>query len=171
MGEVCRADEAPMLTARTLRNTSIIATHLRAPNPSRDKTDALSNEHAFVAAVTFHPDSLRDQWLDGRLVPPQPPQPSGSVLLMDLRRENRARFKSPLNSVQLYFPLKTLHAVADANELSRVDVITTTSNTMFQDAEFAQIAASLLPAFAHADEVSCTFLDHLLMASAVHLMV
>ncbi len=171
LGDLCGAEATPVVIAQTLRNTSIVATRLRVAEPSAEKTDPLGIEDAFIAAVTFHEGYYRDNWLDGRPMPYQPPQPAGSLSLMDLRRVNETRFKSPVNSVQLYFPRKTLDAIAAANELTRIDELQSPLSMLFEESTFAQLTSSLGQAFDRPEEASQTFLDHILMAGALHLLV
>jgi AraC family transcriptional regulator len=170
MGELCRADVAPVVVARTLRNTSIVATQLKVSDPGPDKTDPLGIEDAFIAAVTFQEGYFRDNWLDEKPTLDQAPQPAGSVSLMDLRRGNRTRFKSPIDSVQFYFPRRTLNAIADANGLSRVSELQSPLSLLFEEPVFAQIGRALTPAFERPEEASQTFLDHILTGAALHLL-
>jgi len=171
MGDLCGASTAPVVVAKTLRNTSIVATQLGVDNPGTEKTDPLGIEDAFIAAITFQEGYYRDNWLDGRQMPYQPPQPAGSLSLMDLRHINETRFKSPVRSVQLYFPRRSLNVIADHNELSRVDELHTPLSMLFEEPTLAQLAATLMPAFDRPEEASRTFIDHVLMASALHMLV
>ncbi|MGY8665780.1 AraC family transcriptional regulator [Bradyrhizobium sp. UFLA05-109] len=171
MGELCGADEAPYVIARTLRNTSIVATRIAVENPGHEKTPPMGIEDAFIAAITFQEGYYRDNWLDGRQLPYEPPQPAGSVCLMDLRRLNETLFKSAVNSVQLYFPRKTLDVIADSHEIPRMSEFRTPISVLRSEPTIAHLAASLVPGFDRPDEVSQLFLDHVLSAAALHLIV
>jgi AraC family transcriptional regulator len=170
LGEICGAEEAPMVFARSLRNTSMVATRLVVARPGHEKKPPLGIEEAFIVAVTFQEGYFRDNWMDGRPMPYEPPQPAGSVSLMDLRYVNETRFKSPVDSVQFYFPRRSLNTIADASQLSRMDEIQSPINVLRPEPTLAQLAAALKPAFLKPDEVSQLFLDHLMTAAALHLM-
>lgn len=170
MARVCGADGAPIVSSRRLQNSSMIATRLIVYAPPGRKTAPLPIEDGFIAAVTFQEGYERESWLDGRALPLQPPQPAGSLSLMDLRRKNEARFASSVNSVQFYFPRRALNALAEANGLSRIEELRTQLCWLFQEPVFLEVAKALAPAFANPDEPSRLFIDHVLTAAALHLL-
>ena len=154
LGEICGVEDAPLVFARSLRNTSMVATRLVVALHGHEKTPPLGIEDAFIAAVTFQEGYFRDNWLDGRPMPYEPPQPAGSVSLIDLRHVNETRFKSPVDSVHFYFPRRSLNTIADANQLSRMDEIQSPVSVLRREPTIAQLAAALKPAFLKPDEVS-----------------
>ncbi|TPN83251.1 helix-turn-helix transcriptional regulator [Mesorhizobium sp. CU2] len=170
MAKICGAESAPTVSSRRLQNSSMIATRLIVDVPPADRTAPLQIEDGFIAAITFQDGYERESWIDGRALPLQRPQPAGSLSFMDLRMKNEARFASPVNSVQFYFPQRALHALADANELSRAEQIQTQLCWLFHEPVFVELGRSLLPAFERPEEPSRLFVDHVLTASALHLL-
>jgi AraC-like DNA-binding protein len=170
MARLCGAEIAPTVAARTLRKVEMSATRLIVAAPGADKTPPIALQDAFVAAVTFHDGYTRENWLDGVALPSEGPQPSGSVSLMDLRRRNETRFRSPIDSVQFHFPRAALNQIADAHHLSRIRDLTTRVSILRPDPTLAQLASALLPAFQTPEAVSQLFLEHVLTAAALHLM-
>ena len=170
MAKACGAQGAPIVSSRRLQNSSLIATRLIVEAPPDQKTAPLPIEDGFIAAVTFQERYERESWLDGRALPMQAPQPSGSLSLMDLRRKNEARFVSSVNSVQFYFPKRALDALAETSSLSRTDELHTQLCWLSQEPVFLELAKSLLPAFESPEEPSRLFIDHVLTAAALHLL-
>jgi AraC family transcriptional regulator len=170
MAQLCGANEAPTVIARTLRKAEMSATRLIVAAPSAEKTPPIAIEDAFVAAVTFQNGYTRQNWLDDRALPSEGPQPAGSISLMDLRRKNETRFKSPIRSVQFHFPRATLNHVAEANHFAQVRDLTTPISVLRPDPILSQLAAALLPVFDSSESFSQLFLEHLLTAAALHVM-
>jgi AraC-like DNA-binding protein len=149
----------------------MVATNVRADHPPGERTNALEIEDAFIAAVVMREGYFRDNWLDDRPLGYEPPQKIGAVSLMDLRHRNHTRFKSPIESIQFYFPRSTLNVIAESNGLKRIDELHTPISRFQEDNTFEQLARSLRLAFDRPAEISQVFLNHMLIAAGLHLLV
>lgn len=171
MASTCGADGAPVVSSRLLQNQAFAALRLKIDEPDAEKTDPLELDDAFVASVTFGTGYLRERWMDGRAAPLQAPVDCPMTSLMDLRRTNQARFLSPVDCVQFYYPIRALKTVAERNSLSASSEVRSELCLLHPDPQLEMLASAILTAFDRPEDASLIFVDHVLTAAAVHLLM
>lgn len=169
MARLCGADDAPILRSRVLQTRTFAAVRLTMEQPSVHKTDPVPQDDALLASVAFQEGYRRERWMDGRLMPMQG-HAGRSASLMDMRRINQARFLTPVDCTQFYFPLHALSALAEMNDLTFEAEVQTELCGMDKDPIFEPLAASLAGAFERPEEASHLFADLVLTASAFHMI-
>lgn len=105
--------------------------------------------------------------MDGK---PAPESGGGETSLMDLRRINQARFLSPVDCIQFHYPTAALQVLAEANDLAMDTEIRSELCVMFKDNILQMLAKALLPTFNRPQEACFLYIDHILMASSIHMI-
>lgn len=170
MASTCGADGAPVVSSRLLQNRAFAALRLKIDSPSDEKTEPLERHDAFVASVAFSAGYIRERWMDGHAAPLQAPAAGPLTSLMDLRRVNQARFLSPVDCVQFYYPIGALKSVAERNALSAPFEITSALCLLCPDPQLEMLASTFLAAFDRPEDACLIFVDHVLTAAAVHML-
>jgi AraC-like DNA-binding protein len=130
----------------------------------------LPTEESIIASVSLSDGVDRDIWLNERPLPPQGPQSPGGATLLDLRHDNRVRFKSGFQLVHFYFTRSALNGILEQQGAMRIDEIHAPTGVSSPDRTLAQLASALLPSLMQPQEVSRIFVDHVLHAAAAHLL-
>jgi AraC-like DNA-binding protein len=163
-------DAAPTFVCRAGKGAEIAIAHIKRDIAARDPIGHQSAEDALLVSVSFLDGYSREFWLDGRPLPPTPPQPAGIITFIDRRRSVSTLFKSPVHGLQFYFPRESLSQIAEDSNLSRFEDVQIAPCTPLPDAPMHHLGKSLLPAFERRGEVSRLFIDHVALAAAGHLL-
>ena len=170
MAETCGAEVPPVITSRALQHHAFAALRLQIDRPSLEKTEPLAINDGFIASVAFQKGYKRERWMDGK--PAQEGDGSGGATsLMDLRRVNQARFLSPVDCIQFHYPTAALRTVAETNDLVLKTEMRSELCVMFKDDVLERLATALLHTFDRPEEASLVYVDHILMASSIHMIV
>jgi len=158
-------EHAPVI--RTLQNNSLSATRCKRDVPFDAITNPLPCEDAYMVVIQVRGKNSRELWLDGKPVKTEPLRADG-VVFHDLRRSPLFYFNDPLDSVNYFLPRKTLDAIADDADASRVSDLNFVPGIGVMDNVMAEITKLLLPAFDTPDQVSLLFADYISLALGSH---
>jgi AraC family transcriptional regulator len=153
---------------KTIQNNSLAATRCRRDVPFDAITNPLPREDAYMIVIQIGGRNSRELWLDGKSIKTKPLS-AGDVVFHDLRRSPRFYFNDPLNSVNYFLPRRTLDAIADDADASRVSDLKFIPGVGVGDQVVAELTRLLLPAFDMPDQVSLLFADYISLALGSHI--
>jgi AraC family transcriptional regulator len=153
---------------KTIQHNSLTATRCRRDVPFDAITNPLPREDAYMIVMQISGKNSRELWLDGKPVKTEI-LGTGGVVFHDLRQSVQFCFHDPLDSVNYFLPRKTLNAIADDADASRVSDLTFTPGVGVMDQVVAGLTRQLLPAFDNPDRVSQLFADHISLALGFHI--
>jgi AraC-like DNA-binding protein len=164
VAQVLQLAEAPSLVRQKGYRKEYAATLLRSEKPSLDKEDAI------IVSVSLLGEFDRELWLNDRHLPPQGPQPAGLATLLDLRHDNRVRFRSGFHLVHFYFTRSALNGVLEQQDSKRIDEFKADPGVSSPDPTLRQLAVAMLPSLIRPQEASRIFVDHIMQAAAAHIL-
>ena len=170
VAQLLRIEEAPSVVRQKGYRKEYAATLVRSDRASHEKSDPLPTEEAIIASVALSDGVDREIWLNERPLPPQGPQSPGRATLLDLRHDNRVRFKSGFQLVHFYFTRSALNGMLEQQGARRIDELDAPTGVSSPDRILAQLASALLPSLVKPEEASRIFVDHVLHAAAAHLL-
>jgi AraC family transcriptional regulator len=167
LGRSYRLSNMPALMTQSIRKTPIAVTRCKFDKANHGLTTPLPREDAFMVVLQLGDWCDRDLWLDGKPVTTKPLS-AGEVVFHDLRRSPSFNLRSPLDSLHLYLPRKTLDAIADDANSPRIEDLRFTPGIGVSDWILAALGRLLLPAFDRPEHISQLFIDHVTLAIGVH---
>ena len=153
---------------KTIQNNSLAATRCRLDVPFGAMTNPLPREDAYMIVIQIRGKNSRELWLDGKPIKTEPLY-AGGVVFHDLRHNPQFCFNDPLDSVNYFLPRKTLDAIADDADASRISDLKFTPGVGVMDQVVEEVTRLLLPAFDKPDHVSQLFADHISLALGSHI--
>ncbi|MDH7785463.1 AraC family transcriptional regulator [Ochrobactrum sp. 19YEA23] len=160
--------DAPILTARSAKDTGLVFLELNCPNRNAGMTGAVC-ENAFLIALQIRKASDFDLYADGKSIAPSGFD-AGTVALFDLRMNLATDLRDPFHAVNLYIPLKALIKMGDDGDIPRhIQELRHTVGSTVDDAVIRHLLSSMRPALARPAETSELFVDFVAMALSVHL--
>ena len=170
VAQLLQINDAPSVVRQKGYRKEYAATLVRSDRPSLEKSGSLPTEDAVIASVSLSEGLDREIWLNERQLPSQGPQPAGGATLLDLRHDNRVRFKSGFQLVHFYFSRGTLNGMLEQQGAKRIDELRAPTGVCTPDRALAQLASALLPSLMQPEHASRIFVDHVLHAAAAHLL-
>jgi AraC-like DNA-binding protein len=170
VADILRIKEAPSVVRQKGPRKEYAATLVVCEQPSPEKSDPLPTEDAVIASVSLSDGLDREIWLNERVHPLQGPQPAGGATLLDLRHDNRVRFRSGFHLVHFYFTRSALNGMLEQPGARRLDEFRAATGVCSPDRTLAQLASALLPSLMNPQDASRIFVDHVLHAAAAHLL-
>jgi AraC family transcriptional regulator len=170
VAQLLRLEEAPSLVRQKGYRKEFAATLVQSQQPSLERSDPLPNEDAVIVSVSLCPQLNREVWLNQRLLPPQGPQPAGVATLLDLRHDNRVRFRSGFHLVHFYFTRAALNGALEHQDANSIDALRAETGVSSPDPTLMQLAVTLLPSLMRPQEASRVFVDHVMQAAAAHIL-
>ena len=153
---------------RTLRNTSIAVTEVRADDPPRgDLSGSLDREDAFLVAVMRRDFPVHEYFEDGRIAGVSALK-TGQTVLYDLKRSPQFRINNPFHSVHFYLPRAALNMVAEGTEARKIEELRYQPGAGVDDPVTEALVSTLAPAFESPEMASRLFVEHVTLAVAVH---
>ncbi|OKO76032.1 AraC family transcriptional regulator [Bradyrhizobium sp. AS23.2] len=153
---------------RTLRNTGIAVTEVRADDPPRgDLSGSLEREDAFLVAVMRRDFPVHEYFEDNRIAGVTALK-TGQTVLYDLKRNPQFHINNPFHSVHFYLPRAALNLVADGTETRKIEELRYRPGVGVEDSVMQGLVGSLMPAFEFPEQASRLFVDHVALAVAVH---
>ena len=170
VAQILQLGEAPSLVRQKGNRKEFAATLVRSKQPSREKSDSLPNEDAIIISVSLSGNFEREVWLNQRHLAPQGPRPAGVATLLDLRHDNRVRFRNGFDLVHFYFTRNALNGVLEQDGAQHIDELRTETGVSAPDPTLMQLATVLLPSLTRPQEASRVFVDHVMQAAAAHIL-
>jgi AraC family transcriptional regulator len=167
LGRSYRLSDMPALVTQSIQKTPIAVTRCKFDTPNHGLTAPLPREDAFMVVLQLGDWCERDLWLDGKSMPTKP-LAAGEIVFHDLRRSPAFYLRSPLDSLHVYLPRKTLDAIADDAYSPRIEDLRFTPGIGVSDQILAGLGRVLLPAFYQPEQACRLFVDHVTLAIGVH---
>jgi AraC-like DNA-binding protein len=153
---------------RTLRNTGIAVTEVRADDPPLgDLSGSIEREDAFLVAV-MRRDFLAHEYFEDSRIAGVTALKTGQTVLYDLKRNPQFHINNPFHSVHFYLPRAALNLVADGSEARKIEELRYQPGVGVDDAVMRGLVGSLTPAFESPEQTSRLFVEHVTLAVAVH---
>jgi AraC-like DNA-binding protein len=164
-GERLRAQAVSFV--RTLRNTNIAVTEVRADDPPHGLSGEQIREDAFLVAVMRRDYPVHEYFEDGRIAGVTALR-TGDTVLYDMKRNPQFVINNPFHSVHFYLPRVALNLVAEGAEARKVEELRYQPGTGVDDAIMRGLVGSLMPAFENPEQASRLFVEHVTLAVAIH---
>ncbi|NEV01040.1 helix-turn-helix domain-containing protein [Bradyrhizobium uaiense] len=152
---------------RSLSNTSIAVTEVRADNPEHGLSGQLSHDDAFLVAVMLRDYPAHEYFEDGRIADVTSLK-TGDTVLYDVKRSPQFVINNPFHSVHFYFPRSALELVAEGSEAKPIDELRYQPGAGVDDIVMRGLVASLRQAFEHPEQASRLFVEHVTLAACTH---
>jgi AraC-like DNA-binding protein len=153
---------------RTLRNTGIAVTEVRADDPPRgDLSGSLEREDAFLVAVMRRDFPVHEYFEDNRIAGVTALK-TGQTVLYDLKRDPQFHINNPFHSVHFYLPRVALNLVAESTEARKVEELWYQPGAGVDDPVMQALVGSLAPAFESPEQASRLFVEHVTLAVGIH---
>ena len=166
--EAFRMPDAPTLTARVLRKSTMAATELKYDQRNFGTTSPMAREDAYLIALHLRACHDHDLYFDGRIVRPKN-YFAGVTSISDLRQEPVADIRDPFHCIVVHLPRRAIDAMTDEAGAARVGDFRHEPGVSTDDPVVRHLLASLLPALMKPEEAQPLFLDHLSLALIAHL--
>lgn len=160
-------DDAPSIATRILRKSEIAVTEVRSDRPRVGMTAELRRDKAWLVGLQLRDYPNSRMWLEGREIEKYDLH-AGDTTFYDLTRDPRTLIDQPFHSVHFYIPCLTFDAIADDVNAPRVSELNYRPGLGVRDATILGLGQSMLAAFAHPEEASRLFVDHVTLAVATH---
>ncbi len=158
---------ATAFVSRSLQKATLAVTELRYDSPQHVLSTPPVREDAYVVALLLRDYPAYEYWEDDRAAPVSALQ-AGNIIIYDIKRKPMFHLNNPFHSVHFYFPRTALDAIADNAQAPRVDELRYQPGVCKDDPVMRGLTQALLPAFAHPQEVSRLFAEHVMLAAGVH---
>ena len=169
LGRRLHAEHRPVLYARSLRHTDVAIAEVRLDRPTHERSDPLTPDDAFVAALQLRDYPVHEWWEQGRRWPTTSLR-AGQTSVYDLTRDPRFTINHPFHSIHVQLPRTLLDAVTEDQGGRQIVTLDYRPGAGVDDPVFRQLALSLRPSFAHPEQASRLFVDGVLMAVAAHVV-
>src|SRR5258706_24906 len=166
-GDALRITRAPFLLTRTLRQTDIAVTEVRADDPTEEMSGSIPGEDAFLVALQLRDFPQHEYWEDGRRAPVASLS-AGCTTVYDLKRDPLFLINNPFHSIHVYLPRATLDAVAEEAGTRRIDDLRYEPGAGTDDPIMRGLAMSLKPALERTKEANRLFASAVLVAIVAH---
>jgi AraC-like DNA-binding protein len=164
-GERLRAQAISFV--RTLRDSNIAVTEVRADDPPHGLSGEQIREDAFLVAVMRRDYPVHEYFEDGRIAGVTALR-SGDTVLYDMKRNPQFVINNPFHSVHFYLPRVALNQVTDGAEARKIEELRYQPGTGVDDAVMRGLVGSLMPAFENPEQASRLFVEHITLAVAIH---
>ena len=152
---------------RTLRNTNIAVTEVRADDPPHGLSGEQIREDAFLIAVMRRDYPVHEYFEDGRIAGVTALK-TGDTVLYDMKRNPQFVINNPFHSVHFYLPRVALNLVAEGAEAQKIEALRYQPGTGIDDAVMRGLVSSLMPAFENPEQATRLFVEHVTLAVAIH---
>lgn len=152
---------------RTLQRGTLAVSELKVTSPMAEPSASLGYDEAFLVGVQLCNIAGHEYWLDGRSKAVEPAV-AGMTYIHDLRRDPRALVHEPTHALHFYFPLATLNAFADQNEIPTISELIHRPMVGRDDPVMRYLSQASLAALREPHVASGLLLDEILSATCAH---
>jgi AraC family transcriptional regulator len=160
-------DAPPSLMTRSLRGIDLAVTEAGDSNPVPGLSGSLGREDSFMVGLKFHDYPECELWERGRCFKKADVR-AGATYLYDLKRDPRYVIDKPFHSMHFYIPRTALDSVAEQFAAPRIGDLACELGVGHDDAIVRHIGATLREALRRPAEANQLFIDHIMLALAVH---
>ncbi len=157
----------PPLVVRSLGDTDIIVTEVKFRTAPEGLMTPIPESDGFLMTVHFDICPPYEVWENGKRIL-TPTLAAGVTNIYDLRTAPVAAVKEKFHQVSFDMPRAALDAIADAEEIPRIEDFVFDWRTGYHDPVLSNLALLLKPAFSNKSEVNRLISDHVTMAAAAH---
>jgi AraC-like DNA-binding protein len=168
LGDAFRATDAPTLSTRVLRQSTLAVTELRCDRPGFGRTSPLPREDAWLIALQLRACPNHDLYFDGRLTRPEN-FGEGVTTIYDLRRGPVADIRDPYHCLMFYLPRTALGTMASEAGAPPPGDLRHRPGHSVDDPVVRHLLSSLRPLIAAPRQANSLFLDHVVLAMTAHL--
>jgi AraC-like DNA-binding protein len=165
--ETFHLEDAPVIRTRCLRHAAVAITEIRDDDPQTGMSRGVPVEDAYIVALQLRDYPRHEHWEDGRRVALGAYR-AGHTTVYDLKRSQAFEIVAPFHSVHFYLPRAALDSLAEEAGASRIGELDYQAGVSYDDATVRNVGGALLDAFAHPEQVSRIFVDHVALAVAAH---
>ena len=158
--------DAPMLTARTLRASSVAATRISCGPKQIGMTPQIPPEDSFIVAQYLTRLPYHELWSGGRPLLRQG-YATTAMRIVNRTGEFSARITDPHESLAFHIPRAALHELADDSGRPRLGNLACTPGIV--DPVLVHLTAALLPAFERPEQANSLFVDYVILAVCSYL--
>jgi hypothetical protein len=167
LAAIFHLNHAVAFVTRTLYKSEIAVTEIKCD--AERLTKPIPAEDALLVALQLRACRRYQLWIDDQPCKTEPLE-AGVTCFYDLRRNPIAKITNPFHSLYFYLPRRALNLIADKGGLPHVDDYIINHGRAVNDQTICALGYSLLPAFQGPDETSQTFVDHVTIAVAAHVL-
>lgn len=168
LSEAFRVQNAPSLTSRVLRKSTMSVTELRCDHRGFGRTAPLPCEDAYLVALQLRACPDHDLYFDGRLTRPEN-YAEGVTSIYDLRRGPMADIRDPFHSLMFHLPRAALDRMAAEAGMPCPGDLRHQPGVSVDDPVVRHLLSSLLPLTAGSQQANALFLDHVTLALTAHM--
>ena len=167
LGERLRVENAPAIISRALRKADIAVTEVRCDHPMPGMSGPFQQEDAFLVGLLLRDYPGREYWENGRQAAVFDLR-AGETSIYDLKRDPVILLGKPRHALVFYLPRAALNAIANDANAPRVGDLKYKAGTCIDDATIRGLGRTMLLALRRPDQASQMFVDHVMLAVAVH---
>jgi AraC family transcriptional regulator len=158
--------DAPILTARTLRASSVAATRISCGPKQIGMTPQIPPEDSFIVAQYLTRLPYHELWSGGRPLLTQG-YDINAMRIVNLTGEFSARITDPHEALTFHIPRAALDELADDAGRPRLAHLACTPGIV--DPVLVHLTAALLPAFERPEQANSLFVDYVMLAVCSYL--
>jgi AraC family transcriptional regulator len=158
--------DAPILTTRTLRASSVAAMRISCGSKQIGMTPQIPPEDSFIVAQYLTRLPYHELWSGGRPMLTQG-YAANAMRIVNLTGEFSARITHPHEALTFHIPRAALDELADDAGRPRLAHLACTPGIV--DPVLVHLAAALLPAFELSEQASPLFVDYVMLAVCSYL--
>jgi AraC-like DNA-binding protein len=167
LGRHLRVDDAPVLVARSLRGLQIAITETRNDDPEPGLSGSMPDDDAYLVSLKFRDYADCECWERDRCVIKTDVY-AGATYLYDLTRNPRYVIDKPFHSIFFYLPRSALDCIAEQAGAARIGELAYEPGIGHDDAVILHLGGLLLRVLRRPEESNQLFIDHMMLAFAVH---
>jgi hypothetical protein len=169
LGDIFHIKNVTVFVTRTVSKSEIAVTEIKCDAENNGLTDPIPFQDALLVALQLRTSLRHELWIDNQPVKTEPLE-AGITCFYDLRHNPMARTIGPFHSLHFYLPRRALNLIAGRASLPPVEDYMIDPGRAVNDQTIRSLGYSLLPAFEHPYEASQTFVDHVNLAVAAHVL-
>jgi AraC family transcriptional regulator len=159
--------DAPTLTTRTLRASSVAATRISCGPKQIGMTPQIPPEDSFIVAQYLTRLPYHELWSGGRPLLTQG-YAANAMRIVNLTGAFSARITHPHETLNFHIPRAALDELADDAGRPRLAHLACTPGIV--DPVLVHLAAALLPAFERPEQANSLFVDYVMLAVCSYLV-
>jgi AraC family transcriptional regulator len=167
LAEALGLPEAPLLSARKFKKSTLMVTELRS-GPNLGITESLPYDDAYLVSLKLKECNDQDLFFDGKFVKPTNFF-VGTISITDIRRDPIADIRSSFHSLVLYLPQKALDYITEEAGVPSISELKHEPGVGMFDPVVRNLLLSLFPTMMNLDEVNLLFVDQVALALSTHI--
>ena len=168
LGHSFHLSAPPVLHSRTPHGVRLAVTELRIDRAGYGMTSPMGSEDAYLVCLNLRKQRTHELWCDGHSVCSTSYE-SGTIYVLDLRRDPIAYIGDPLHSLCFYMPRKAIVEASGELGSRNIGGLGIHPGECFLDTIIGSIGQTLLPFFDKAIPANQPLIDHLLQGMCTYM--